>query len=215
MTRVAPFLSKVGVIGDVHGQNQRLAEALSVLKNRNCTSFLCTGDIADGAGSVDDCCRLLAENRVATVRGNHDRWVFEGKMRRLPGATQLSHLNESSRTFLATLPPVRYFESAFGPIMLCHSLGDDDMWRPPSANPEIEITDLERTRLETISILLHGHTHTWGLVRVRRIRTLLLNVGSLVDLEPTVTILDLDAGIAERAVIANGAILHTMNLRST
>ncbi len=104
---------RIGIIGDVHSRHETLNIALSILESRDCDLLLCVGDIVDGAGSVNECCRLLIERDVKTVRGNHDRWLLEGRMRRLPNATQLADLTEQSQSYLSTLPPTRYFNSDF------------------------------------------------------------------------------------------------------
>jgi predicted phosphodiesterase len=89
------FLSQVGyvgLIGDVHAEDALLEAALDYLKGKNVEVILCTGDVADGFGSVARCCELLHQNGVRTVRGNHDRWLIADVMRVLPEATDKNEL---------------------------------------------------------------------------------------------------------------------------
>jgi predicted phosphodiesterase len=181
---------RIGIIGDVHARNEQLRVALSILESRGCDLLLCVGDIVDGVGSVNECCQLLIDKNVHTVRGNHDRWLFEGRMRRLPNATQLADLSEQSKHFLSTLPPNRSFDSELGMIMLCHGLGDDDMWRPPGLAEPFSLSAAQAAALRDVSVVFHGHTHLRGLVQLPNSATLLINVGSLQDPDPSVTVFD-------------------------
>ena len=120
-------LQRIGVIGDVHAEDKRLAAALEFLQAAHLDALLCVGDIVTGRGDVNRCCQLLQEAGVATVRGNHDRWFLAGTMSDLPEATSEDELNADSRAFLASLPPTRVYETVRGCLLLCHGLGDDDM----------------------------------------------------------------------------------------
>lgn len=204
-----------GVIGDVHGRPDLLRLGLEILQSRACAMLLCVGDIADGPGSVDECCHLLNSNGVETVRGNHDKWLAEGRMRRLPHATQLEELSDFSKMFLSTLPTVRYFESPLGRLMLCHGLGEDDMWRPPPPGERLALTDPQLQLVKDVSVVFHGHTHTRGLIQIPQSNTVLLNVGSLQAPEPTVTFIDSVAGFGEHLDVrqSGGKVIEKFLLR--
>src|SRR5678810_334167 len=70
------LLARAGLIGDVHAEDELLELALDYFEKQNVEHVLCTGDVADGAGSVVRCCTLLRQYSVQTVRGNHDRWLL-------------------------------------------------------------------------------------------------------------------------------------------
>jgi predicted phosphodiesterase len=209
------MITRFGVIGDVHGRPDLLRLGLEILQSRACGMLLCVGDIADGPGSVDECCHLLNSNGVETVRGNHDKWLAEGRMRRLPHATQLGDLSDFSKMFLTMLPTVRYFESALGLLMLCHGLGEDDMWRPPPPGERLALTDPQLQLLKDVSVVFHGHTHTRGLIQIPHSKTVLLNVGSLQAREPTVTFIDSVAGLGEHLDVrqSGGKVVEKFLLR--
>ena len=63
------MLKKIGLIGDVHARDDRLAAALEVLTDLDLDAILCTGDIMDGPGCPDRCIDLLKAHGVSTVRG--------------------------------------------------------------------------------------------------------------------------------------------------
>src|ERR1700685_37778 len=87
----------MGLIGDVHAEDDLLAAALEHIKRKGVDAVLCTGDVADGLGSVGRCCELLRQRSVQTVRGNHERWLLTGVMRDLPDANRPAKRFRSKR----------------------------------------------------------------------------------------------------------------------
>src|SRR5262245_44168108 len=120
-----PNLRRVGVIGDIHCEDERLATALRhfALLNVDCT--VAVGDIVDGQGDANRACRLLVESGGLAVMGNHDRWFLEGRIRDLPRATPRSALDDFAHSWLKSLPKTRSFQTARGPLLLCHGMGED------------------------------------------------------------------------------------------
>ena len=177
----AKALVRVGVIGDVHAEDEALELVLTALAARGVDALLCVGDVADGAGDVNRCCALLEDRKVLTVLGNHDRWLLSDEMRDVAGATTHKSLNARSRAFLESLPNTRRFETPLGKLMLCHGIGDDDM---SSVKPDHLRHDLERNEaLKRVlaslraDFMVNGHTHR---AMVRRVRHLtIINAGTL------------------------------------
>jgi predicted phosphodiesterase len=172
---------RIGVIGDVHGEASLLERALEHLSATDIEVVLCTGDIADGASGAPRCCELLEASNVVVVRGNHDRWWLMGSCRHLPDATPTSEITDGIRSFLETLPLTVEFDSALGPVLLCHGLGENDMAKV-GANDEGYALE-SNTELQRLigdgrySLILNGHTHH---ATLRRFATLLvLNAGTL------------------------------------
>lgn len=156
-------LERIGVIGDIHAEETRLASALRLLEGRGVERILATGDIADGRGSVDACCALLEEHRVITVAGNHDRWFSSGAARNLPQATRASAISETSRAYLARLPQTVELATITGTALLCHGLGTNDLGKvnpdDPAqlvdANKDLQVL-LASTRYRWV---INGHSH--------------------------------------------------------
>jgi len=152
----------LGIIGDVHAESALLALAVARLQALNVTAILCTGDIADGAGSVDDCCAILRDPTILTVAGNHDRWLLRNSMRDLPDATSLSALAESTVDFLSALPKTRTVQTPAGSLLLCHGLGENDM---ASVAEDEQGYALENNfELHALirgphAVVVNGHTH--------------------------------------------------------
>jgi predicted phosphodiesterase len=200
---------RVGVIGDVHAEDALLELALERLAELEITDILCTGDIADGSGSAQRCCDLLAENAVATVRGNHDRWIVEGTLRSLPEATAIEQLDAGAREFLEGLPPFREYATPSGSLLLCHGLGNNDMARlgPDDFGYALDANDDLQSllRLANRRYIVNGHTHRR---MVRKFGSLtVVNAGTLKrEHEPCVLVIDFGRTIATYFDFVNGAL---------
>jgi len=80
-----PILTRVGIIGDVHGQVGPLRTAVTFLRGLSLDALVCTGDLppkgytqtVESAMLTNECALLLRDEGVLTVRGNHDRYFVE------------------------------------------------------------------------------------------------------------------------------------------
>jgi putative phosphoesterase len=189
--------SKIGLIGDVHQEHERLQTVLSYFEEQRVDPILCVGDLADGVGDLGKCIELLKASAVDCVLGNHDRWLLGGTMRDLPDALPVSSLRDQDRSFLSSLPRTRVYDTQRGRLLLCHGMGDDDMG---ALRPDDEGYALESNfALQELivpgryGLVVAGHTHH---AMVRRINeTVLVNPGTLRgDRGSGSAILDLSAG---------------------
>jgi len=205
-------LRRIGVIGDVHAEAKHLATALRFLQDSAVEQIICTGDILDGAGGEDECCRLLEQHEVITVRGNHDRWLFEGARRDHPGVVQESDLEDSSLVFLQSLPITYPMETVAGRLLLCHGMGENDM-QGVTANDygyglqvKYELHDL--VRAEEFRFVVAGHTHQR---MVRRFGHLTVINGATLhrSFRPCFSIVDFDSGYVEFRDLENNAVVPT------
>src|SRR5438552_656512 len=121
-------LSRIGVLGDIHGDSRRLEAAIQFLRQQSALdAILCTGDVANLEADTEGCCRLLQDAGIITVRGNHDRWFLQNLASYSEQNDRGNPTSLRSRAFIASLPQCRLLDSPDGRIMLCHGLGDDDM----------------------------------------------------------------------------------------
>jgi predicted phosphodiesterase len=154
---------RIGLIGDIHAEDERLKIALDVLVSRGVELLAATGDIADGAGSVDRCCQLLESHRAVVVRGNHDRWLLAGTARALPDATPVDRVMAESQRMLARLPEMVEFDTVRGRALLCHGLGPNDMAKvtPDDFGYALESNDDLQNLLRSGAYrwILNGHSH--------------------------------------------------------
>lgn len=197
------MVTRIGIIGDVHAEDTVLKATLDFLRREeNLDAVLCVGDIVTGAGDAGECCRLLREAGVLTVRGNHDRWFLNnsrglGGYLHLPRATAGGEIVGENRQFLESLPATRTLETPGGTLLLCHGLGEDDS---AAVYPGDDGAALEgNLRLHALlgacefHFVINGHIHER---MVRRINHLtLINPGSLRrDLRPGFALVDFLAG---------------------
>lgn len=155
---------RLGIIGDVHAEDERLRVAIDALNGEGVDRILCCGDVADGHGDVDRVCSLLVAHDVTTVRGNHDRWIRDDDMRTLPNAHRMTALAPASVELLKSLPATLTIDVPGGKLLLCHGIGDNDMRRlgPDDGGYAISSNDdlLKVLFDASISIMVCGHTHT-------------------------------------------------------
>jgi putative phosphoesterase len=157
------YLRSVGVVGDIHAEDQLLETAIELLRARGVDLLIATGDIADGPGSVEACCRQLAAADVLVVRGNHDRWFLGGRARDLPDATQPDQISEASVAYLRSLPPTLEIQTPHGMLLLCHGLGANDMAQLKQEDEGYALqnnADLQQLlRRGEHRFIVGGHTH--------------------------------------------------------
>jgi predicted phosphodiesterase len=198
------------LIGDVHTEHERLARVLEHAAASGQRS-LCVGDVVDGPGDPLRCIELLEQHGVDTVRGNHERWVAEGR------PMEAFDYPRAALAWLAALPVERSYDTPMGRLLLGHGLGADDMaqLRPGDTGYALE-SNLALHRLlaeRRCEIFVGGHTHRR---MVRRFDHLLvLNPGTLFrDHDPACMEVDLEARTARvHAVSPDGLrLLETLPL---
>ena len=156
-------IKQVGIIGDVHGQAERLQTVIAHLKATGVDAIVCTGDITDGFGDVDRCCHLLQAENVITVKGNHDRWCVNNELRNRAECTLFEDLSPKSRAFLQQLPTQVELETVEGLALLCHGLGSNDMGKllPQDSPKDIaKNQDLQGLiQQDRYRYIINGHSH--------------------------------------------------------
>lgn len=158
------------LLGDVH-TSPYLALVLQFARDSAVDRVLCVGDLCDGPGSLSATISLLRDSpalSIDCVRGNHDRWLIEDRMRHFADAHHANELDAVDRAWLAALPSVREVEVADdrdgATIVLAHGLFDNDMTLVRSHTSERDVRDTpawERGRARFCRARWHvgGHTH--------------------------------------------------------
>jgi putative phosphoesterase len=190
-------IQRLGVLGDVHGEHRRLHAAQEWFAGQRLDAVVCTGDVADGAGCINRCCELLREAGVLTVAGNHDRWMLSDRVRHVSGAHHASDVDAHNLAYLEDLPRTREIDTAGGPVLLCHGVGNNDMAKvwpgtrgEDSVRRSAELDDILRE--SRYRLIVHGHLHYRVLIDFED--TLLLNAGTLKGDRGGVSIVDFEAG---------------------
>jgi len=189
------FIRRIGAIGDIHSEDDRLDRALSYLQPLELDLIVSTGDLIDGPGSVDLCCELLRSNQVLAVRGNHDRWFLRGQLIVTP-----IEIREENRDYLNSLPVTREFQTPRGMLLLCHGLGSNDMAVVSSHGNGYALESNEELHSlmsqGKYRFTLNGHSHH-PLVRHFQGLTI-INAGTLLrEHTPGFLTLDFEKGIVE------------------
>lgn len=156
-------LKRIGVLGDIHCENTRLAAALQFFQTQNLEMICAVGDLVDGPGDPNQTIELLQQNRVVAVRGNHERWLLKNEMRGLHDAQTRFDFSALSWVYVNNLPVQLKFETIAGRMLLCHGLGADDMagvW--PFDDTMTLHSNYALWRLvnsEEFAFVVNGHTH--------------------------------------------------------
>ena len=188
---------KIGIVGDVHAEHERLEFALNWLQSQGVDTIVCTGDVADGQGDIDATCDLLVRNNVLTVAGNHDRWLLTDKARHVEHAHMRSAVRDASLDFLQNLPQTLTVKTHQGDLLLCHGVIEDDLAKvwPGTATTEakrsVPLDKLLAHPSAAPRFVVNGHMHFRTLIDFENCQV--VNGGTLKGSYPGVTILDLAA----------------------
>lgn len=164
MAEQAQVVQRVGLIGDVHGEDAALEAVLRFFaENGPFDAILCVGDIPakQGIGDTGRCIQLLMDAGITTVRGNHDRWYMENESMRDMLGYDADNVTLEQRTWLARLPKTIEISTPHGPLLLCHGLGEKDMEGIyPGGDDAPILQALEwREIVPRCAYMIAGHTH--------------------------------------------------------
>lgn len=194
---------RIGVIGDVHAEDERLEVAIATLRRAGAERLVCVGDVADGMGDLDRTIALLDEAGVKTISGNHERWFLGDTMRDLRNVQHRDEHPEVARA-LTFYPPLLELVTTQGPMLVCHAVGLDDMTVLDDRTP----IEMARWMPEFVAIeaagrfrfVVAGHTHRFF---VRRFPGFVwINAGTLKrDDDPCFVLVDLERGEVDHFVL--------------
>jgi predicted phosphodiesterase len=200
---------RIGLIGDVHAEDDRLRLAIDHLQEYELCEILCTGDVVDGPGCPDASIEILEQAGVKTVRGNHDRWLLEEKARHIEFAHTRESVTDRSIKYLESLPTKIELQTVAGSLLLCHGIGDNDLKK---VWPGTERMDIERSvELDEIiasgdyRIVINGHMHFNTVVNFASLT--LLNAGTITgEYWPNFSVIDFETWEIENFVFQEGAV---------
>jgi predicted phosphodiesterase len=201
---------RIGVVGDVHACDARLEQLVTFLQAQALDRIVCVGDIVNGPGDPDACAAILVGADALTVRGNHDRWLLEGRQPPVRNAHRLEDLQPATVAFLRALPASVELEAADGArLLLCHGLCDNDMNSITAddygyaleANEELQglLRSGERR------IVIKGHRHRPCVWRVGELS--FVDAGSLLaDAKSSGAVLDVPARVVLPLVLTDAGV---------
>ena len=180
---------KYGIITDIHNNVIALRAVLKRLYRMNCSRIICCGDIIGiGPYPEETVQELAAVPGLMSVRGNHERYLFEGIPTEYPNEENMSlgemehhrweHdlLSAGSVAFLRGMPYRIDFSSGGLDISVMHSCMDGN-GRFSGSKKDPSVSDLLDMFADVDSdIILYGHDHARNICRSDK---LYINVGSL------------------------------------
>ncbi|HQR36146.1 MAG TPA: metallophosphoesterase family protein [Blastocatellia bacterium] len=156
-------LKRIGVLGDIHCEDVRLAAALRFFQRQKLDMVCSVGDLVDGPGDPNRTIELLEQFNVITVRGNHERWLLKNEMRGLPEAQTRFDFDALAWVYLNRLPIELEFETVSGWMLLTHGLRGDDMggvWPfDDSMTLQANYPLWMMVASKKFSFVVNGHTH--------------------------------------------------------
>src|SRR4051812_38564236 len=128
---------KLGLISDIHGDPIALELAWSHLTLMGADRIVCAGDLVGYGPFPDRVVAFMAERKIDSVRGNHDRWALE----RGPGGIDEfggGPIGPESLGYLAELPFHRIVCDLDRVAVIVHGSPRSDMEfvSRPSCTPE-------------------------------------------------------------------------------
>lgn len=188
--------SRIGVIGDIHTDLERLRWAIEVLHEQRVERVFATGDLVDGPNDgqqVVRICQLLRDVDAVVVLGNHDRWLLDNQQRELADATFPEDIDAATRAYLQALPTSLEVLTPLGLLLFGHGLGGNDMsaLHPHDHGPALS----NNTTLQSLirrgryQLVVSGHTHKRMVRRLDGIT--FINAGALqMTREPCCLLID-------------------------
>ena len=174
---------RIAIVSDIHGNLLALEAVLEDLKAQAPDVTVNLGDCVSGPLWPEETAKLLIEKNWLTIRGNHDRQLFDRPLEEMGAsdAFALPLLSEPSREWLHSLPETaRLSEEVF----LCHGTSTrDNVYLTekvvgPKGHMASEHEIREKLDGERASLIFCGHTHIPRLIRVSTGQTI-LNAGSV------------------------------------
>jgi len=199
---------RIAIIADIHGNLPALEAALAHIEKLHVDRLLVLGDIVVGSPDSLACWQRIKALRCPTLRGNHERYVYDlGTERAKPGWNlpqfgpvqyAAAQLGEAARHELAALPAAIRLPEA-PDILFVHgsARNDTDLVFPYTS--EAELIPMFTSASERWLIRGHNHyagIHLWG---ERRIVTV-GSVGLPLDGTPAAQFTLLERGAKDWAV---------------
>ncbi len=165
-------MTRLGVLADVHANEQALDAVLTHLEAAGVEAFACAGDLVGYGASPDACVRRTLGLPGIAVAGNHELMVLSRLEtdRCTPAARASVHWTRASmatdtRAAIAKLPLRR---RGPGGLVVAHgSLSDPQRYLRTESEAATELARLALTEPDA-SVLVVGHTHEPLAVSERR-----------------------------------------------
>lgn len=173
---------RIAVVSDVHGNLEALDAVLDDIARQGVEATVALGDFLSGPSDPVGVADRLIELKLPSVRGNHDRYITDGREEDWHiDALVRSLLDERQHQWLAAVPATLLLEED---VFLCHGTPRDDntsfmdtmVGTIPTMHPR-DYIEAEAAGFDH-EVLLCGHTHVPRSLRLADGR-LVVNPGSV------------------------------------
>jgi len=155
---------KIGFVSDIHSNAHAFKEVLKNIKELSVDEIWCCGDIVGYSAFPNECLKVVRENRIQSVLGNHDWATIRGDTSWFNeyGVAGIEHnrkhIDSDNMKFLQELPDNRSFVRDDVSFYMAHGSPRDNVFEyvfPWSSDV------LFKTFAEMIDadIVVLGHTH--------------------------------------------------------
>lgn len=153
-------LEKLAFISDIHSNLPALESTLNHIKNLGINRIYCLGDIIGYHSFTNEVIELLKDNKVISIKGNHDQAITEMCFDRSKESDFVLYwnydaLNEENKNYLINLPDTMRLNIEDSVIDLVHGSPGSitEYIREGSAEAEKYLDSM------TSDVLLCAHTH--------------------------------------------------------
>ncbi|MBU2590005.1 MAG: metallophosphatase family protein [Nanoarchaeota archaeon] len=174
---------KIALISDIHANLEAFEEVLKDIKKRNIKNILCAGDIVGFGANPNECCKLVKDNNIVSVKGNFDVDVITLKDAKkydenLVTSLQWTNkqLTDKNKDFLIKLPKMNSINLKDLKILLVHASVTDPFHGRITQQTSDDVLREELRRSKS-NILVIGHTHIPMVKRLNN--SLIINPGSV------------------------------------
>ena len=174
---------KIAFISDIHGNSWALRAVLDDIKAKGISEIYDLGDSLYGPLDPDGAFRLLTDQKVYSICGNQDRYIFESQEEDDKNPTLRfvrDQLSKEALCWLKSLPKSRIVQDQ---IFLCHGIpaNDSEYLLEELHNEYVGIKDFNRIEAMMMDVkqknVVCGHSHRPSLVETPE--RIIINSGSV------------------------------------
>ncbi len=154
-------MTKIAIIADIHSNLEALKTVLKEIKKLDIKKIYCCGDIVGYGAEPNECVELISENKIISVKGNHDIGAVNlhdielfNQWGRAAIKWSNKELSEENKRFLFKLPEFLQEEGVY----FVHGSPRNSLWE--YVYPDYSVWDFrEFFKKAGKDILVMGHTH--------------------------------------------------------
>jgi len=150
---------RYAIFSDIHSNIRAFTAVLQVYKNKKIDKYYCLGDIVGYGVNPKQCIKLIKDNNIFSIAGNHD-WAVSGRLSmeyfqdyaRVAVIWTQKNISEEEKKFLDSLDILRREES----FVLAHGT----LYRPEEFHYMFDLYAVKKTfALMKCNLCFVGHTH--------------------------------------------------------